>query len=689
MATFKIALPDGREFDIDGPDDWTDVDAFKALQVHISQPATDSTPPEGWSRSQVKDVRFPVNIDQSGASPLANRIAGANVRGSFPGRVAMGAADPSVAALQVGANLTPWGQDVNEFIAENEQRYQAVRKDTGADEARFIGNIVAPANLLAAKVLPGGSTVATGLKTGAVGGAMTPVTDAKSISDFWGVKVAQTGAGAAAGGILSPILGKLSGFIGKWLARPNPEITGARASLMADEAMAAVMRDLGPESATLPPNVVTQLRQEVVNALKEGRQIDAAALARKMDFDALGMQGTLGQITRDPTQFANERNLRGVANVGEPLMQRFEQQNQQLVERMRAPMRGTPASPYEAGTRMVGDLKSVDESMRSAVSQAYKAARESSGKTLTVPMQGLAYDAAGILDDFGDKVPSAIRSRLEGYGLFTGNQTKVFDVDEAEKFLKLINDHVGNDQVTNTALSRLRDAVKRAVITADDQGGVFAKPREMAAKRFQLQDAIPALQAASQGGVNEDRFVQRYIIDAPTNEAERLAGLLKRTAPESFDEARRQIAQKLYNAAFGADVVGDSPFSAKRYAAELNRIGKNKLGAFFTPDEVNGFSQIGRVGAYIHSIPNASPVQHSNNAAFFGSLLQRIPGVPQSLSLLMSAKNALNNQATVRSAMAGAVPSGPAPVTPEQQAAIDFMRNILGIQTGAAAASGL
>ena len=76
------------------------------------------------------------------------------------------------------------------------------------------------------------------------------------------------------------------------------------------------------------------MRAQVAEALRSGKQLDPAALARKADFQSVGIEPTLGQITRNPTQFANERNLRGVANVGEPLMVRFANQNRQLGEKI-------------------------------------------------------------------------------------------------------------------------------------------------------------------------------------------------------------------------------------------------------------------------------------------------------------------------------------------------------------------
>ena len=66
-----------------------------------------------------------------------------------------------------------------------------------------------------------------------------------------------------------------------------------------------------------------QLRAQAEHALANNTTIDTAAALRKADFESLGQQPLLGQITRDPMQFARERNLRGIAGAGEPIAARL------------------------------------------------------------------------------------------------------------------------------------------------------------------------------------------------------------------------------------------------------------------------------------------------------------------------------------------------------------------------------
>jgi hypothetical protein len=103
-------------------------------------------------------------------------------------------------------------------------------------------------------------------------------------------------------------------------------------------------------------------------------------------------------------------------------------------------------------------------------------------------MSRLARDYAQILEDFGNKIPGALRSKFAALGLdpaFPSNQAAAFSVERADHLLKVIDSHVGNDAATNRALEQLRDAVKAAV-TRTDASGPFVpavKPAQRRHKR--------------------------------------------------------------------------------------------------------------------------------------------------------------------------------------------------------------
>jgi len=135
------------------------------------------------------------------------------------------------------------------------------------------------------------------------------------------------------------------------------------------------------------------------------------------------------------------------------------------------------SNPYQAGSRLTASLKNTDETLRRHVSGLYGEARQSAGKDLDVPLTGLAQDYADVLSDFGDKIPAAIRSKFAALGLdplSPSNQKKLFTLEDADKLSKLLNEHVGIDGGTNTALGKLRGALRSAVEGADASGGPFA-----------------------------------------------------------------------------------------------------------------------------------------------------------------------------------------------------------------------
>jgi hypothetical protein len=353
------------------------------------------------------------------------------------------------------------------------------------------------------------------------------------------------------------------------------------------------------------------------------------------------------------------------------LMTRFETQNQMLQKEL-GKVSGNAQEKFPAGEKLAKALTDWDEIMRGKVSSAYKDARASTGKDMDVPLKGLAQDYAQVVRDFGEaNIPGAIRNRLNELGLMSGKQTKVFTAEDAEELLQTIQKNYDPTRKAEaSALDAIRNGIKNAILSADDQGGAFAPAREAAKMRFQLRDAVPALKAASDGTVAPDDFVKRFVINGKTNDVKMLAELLSKTDPDAFKEARHQIGAKLANAAFGENTTGDKLFSPERYAKALKDMGTDKLNAFFSPGEIDRLKTAARVGSYINTQPSAAPVNNSNTAGSVISFLGKIPGVPSTVSLATALKNTIGNQNVVRRAMSAEVPKTPTQLTPEQISAL-------------------
>ncbi len=476
---------------------------------------------------------------------------------------------------------------------------------------------------------------------------------------------------------------------------PPAPIPAAAAEARADAGIERAMNEMGPTArqsygpvdagAAPPPGAPPQLpnassqfgnfqplRRQVTQAIQENPQVDPAAAMRAADFQNLGIEPTLGQITRDPTQYARELNIRGTA-TGAPIANRLNQQNMQLQQALYG-LAGTPADAYSAGSAIRSSLQSIDNQMSQQVSDAYAAARASSGKNLDVPLTGVAQDYAQVLNDFGDKVPSGVRNNFNQLGLMGGTQQKTFTIENAENLLKVINANQSNDPATNAALAQLRGSVKNAILSADDQGGVYAPARQLAAQRFALQEQIPALEAAAADRVPADDFVRRFIVGGKTDDVVALTNLLREQAPAALDQARSQIGAQLVSKGFGANPAGDARFNPSPFMQQMQAFGPTKLGAFFSPDEINQLNTIGRVGSYMNAFPAASPVNTSNTASALGSLVgSGLRHLPYVGGLIDNAKNRMFVNRALGARLSDAV--APAGNAAQQRAAGALMLN--------------
>jgi hypothetical protein len=407
----------------------------------------------------------------------------------------------------------------------------------------------------------------------------------------------------------------------------------ARQSFAADQPLA------GPVDPNNPAGLLSPLKQQVAQGIQQNPGVSPAAVMRAQDFRDLGIQPTLGQITRDPTQFSQELNMRGLPRVGDALSNRFNQQNTQLQQALYG-LAGNGQDAFQAGSFLKGTLGDIDASLASDVRNAYAAAKASSGKNIDVPLTGLAQDYAQVLNDFGDKVPSGVRNNFNQLGLMGGTQQKTFSIESAENLLKVINANQSSDPATNAALAQLRGSVKNAILSADDQGGVYAPARQLAAARFALHDQIPALEAAASNSINPDDFVRRFVVGGKTDQVVALANLLKSNAPDAFNEARNQLGAQLAVKGFGQNVAGDAPFKPASFAQAMQNIGQTKLGAFYSPDELAQLNAIGRVGSYMNAFPSSHTVNTSGTGAALAQMLDAgVKKIPVVGGLLENAQN--------------------------------------------------
>ncbi len=439
------------------------------------------------------------------------------------------------------------------------------------------------------------------------------------------------------------------------------------------------MKDIGAKAEDVSAAEMQALRDQVLNSLKSGKTIDPAALLRQKDFKDLGVEPTLGQVTRDATQFAKERNLRAAPGIGEPLLNRFETQNQKL-QSLVAALRGDPSEPYQAGKTISGALSQTDDAMKSQVNSAYTAARDNLGRAAPMDAHAFSTKANLALDEgmLGHYLPAETRGILNDIssGKIPFNVNTAVQIDQT---LSAAQRSAGQGTPQALAIGKVRDALNTAPTESsigDDAKAAFDAARGMAKQRFALHDAIPALKAAADGE-QPDKFVQKFVLGGNVEEVQRLAEMLRKTDPSAFQEARSQIGERVARAAFGENQAGDKLPGPERLAAALRTIGTDKLKAFYSDAEIAELKKISRVSAYINSTPSAAPVMGNPNGAWAYNLLGKaagmVPGggvVNAGAALVKALRNAGSQQSTVNAAMAAEIPETAAKLNPAQAQAL-------------------
>jgi len=611
------------------------------------------------------------------------------------------------AARKMGAQNVPILQDIVGF--EPEERRRLIEKtmvEMGADPesagyqvgkvgTQILGTAGAPGAIArpfiaAERVAPVAGTIGRAIESGGfnvdtgsklanaalrVGGGAAAGGAAAGL-----VNPEEAGAGAMGGGLLGSVSKPVGQAIGSLTRRFAP-VDNVAMSDYQRQTIEKVADELGIDVAKMPAQMGSYIANEAQKAFKTGSGLDPIALARKAEFESLGMKPLLGQITREPTQFAQERNLRG---AGQPIQERLTEQNVRLQNLFGAPALAAE-TPYKAGQQIASTLGQQEQAMAENVRSLYKAARESAGKDLEIPMGGLADEYMTVLDQFGDKVPSGVRNQFKKYGLEGMKQTKLFTVEEADKLTKVINANVSNDPATNAALTQLRNAVRDSVMGVDAQGGVFAPAVKAAKERFQTLEQIPAMKAALEGA-DPEKFVSKYVMQGGVNDVKRLATALRKD-PETFSQARAQIAEDIRRAAFGEGVTGDTAIRPEMLAKKLREL-KDKLPAFFEPDEINKYETAMRVANYIEKHPNAAPVNTSNTLVSalmqspLVSIAGKLPGVGATIGTIKAATGAVKNEMATSRAMKANVPTVKAELSEAQRRLLSKALGVAGSAAG-------
>jgi len=566
-------------------------------------------------------------------------------------------------------------------LQEREREYEAGRQLRGeaeqTDVARMIGTAFNPAAPAVAKAVPLATStigrIGTGAAAGGASGLMQPVTTPEGLQNYGSQKAIQAATGAATGAVLQPTLGlaieKLTPKIANFLAKQGPRLASllrggeapqapADFTAQARQAVDDTLAEINATPDTFGANQYEGLVRQVEESLRTGKPLNVAAAARQRDFERLGMQPTLGQLTRDPRQYAMERNLSQVQEIGDPLLQRLQQQSGTLQQRLGQFAEGADLDQV-AGVNLGVRLRQLDQQLRGQVSDLYQQARASTGRTVEVPTGGFASDMGKIMQDYRGRIPPAIVARLNEYGFLGPKQTKVFDLGEADDFIQLINQYFGDDNAANSALRAIRKSVQTAIEKAPVPDA-FATARLAAAQRFKLQEKLPALEEAISNPRGDESLVRRFVINGNSKDVTELANFLRTNSPDIYQQLKAQVGQHIQRAAFGENVTGDKAVTAEGLARAIRQLGgREKLKAFFSDEELLDLEAASRVAGYMVSPPAFAPVNYSGSGAALFNLAQQVPTIGDRATLMRNLVRPVIQQRQVTQAL-NAQPGMPA-----------------------------
>jgi hypothetical protein len=458
----------------------------------------------------------------------------------------------------------------------------------------------------------------------------------------------------AGGGDVEQFLASLAGAVGGGVAAARSTDVAKRGAqalralatprqdqlMQAESAVELAARRSGIDWAAVAPRAKQQLRDEVAEAMRTGKPLNADALRRLIVFRQTRTTPTVGMLTQNPVTITREQNMmRAAANMDDPALQQLPLLQNRNINQLLGLLddAGARSAPdnMAAGMRAVNALDSLAAREQANIGGLYQAARDTSGRSL--PLEGGTFTrvANELLDqeNVGSFLPPDIARKMND--IATGKYPLTVDVAEQLKT------SIGRMQ-RSTADGNMRFAlglVRRALDQTPLQGAQPVNPGMLPAA---LNQAPPSVQAGEQSilafnqartanrqwmqrvegnkalqavvdGVEPDQFFQKFVVGSGASAADvrKLSAELDKGSQQALKQA---IARHLKDK--GTSNTDDiTKFSGAAYRQALRDIGDDKLAVFFGREELAQLKAIGDAAKYMQAQPAGSAVNNSNSGA--------------------------------------------------------------------------
>ena len=546
-----------------------------------------------------------------------------------------GVTDPIVGGAQLLARAMPtlYQRTMDELV-ERRETDKAIRNigKGKVDELELVGELgiagAATVPFRAAKTILG--RMVQGTSWGALFGASQPV-NPKS-QEYMTQKLIDVGFGAAAGAALTPLMEGL--FVGmgstiNLLSKKGKGVltlmTRKSSSKLIQDEMRKGFKASGVDWEKLPAELKKDIESEIKLALSEGGKFNEQAMERLARYISLNVRPTQGQVTRDPYQFQTEVN-RSRVETGEPLRERFLEQNQSLRESVEAVQernlptdrRKMAADDLQAGQSTIDELSGMVASKKANIDKAWNTFRDSENRNEALSLKPLSNAFQEVIDNYGvEGLTPVLLRRLNSLGLTDGNIQRQFTVDEADKIIRIINKNFPSmDASQRSASKEIKNAIDESLDNllgtvrgnvSDDAIVEMRNARALSRDLNELKDKIPALKSVMDEKATPDDFFQKFVLNSKVNDLSELVDNLAPTG-QALADIRFRVLEFLKDSATKGEATR---FDAGGYRRAFGKITERKLKILFGEKDVQVLMNINKAVRDLKippagSLPNTS-----------------------------------------------------------------------------------
>jgi hypothetical protein len=408
---------------------------------------------------------------------------------------------------------------------------------------------------------------------------------------------------------------------------PRSIAAARRPALTAEEAAARATAgdSVGAAAAAVDLSGITpEMRQAIIRT--GGRGINREALARHAEADSLPVpiRLTAGEATQDIVRISNERNLRG---KHPEMAQRMDETNRALGQNMQALRDDVGQNVFttnavEHGDTLIAAYRAKDAAAEANINALYKQMRDSFGSGVPIDARAILKGSTAALHEalLFDHAPPEIMRALTR---LADSRSMTFENFEALRTNLARIQRSNADGNVKAAAGIIRNELENLPIFPGS-GAERMKPladaaRAAARRRFQELEADPAYDAAVNGTVPADRFVQKFVIGAPRDQLARLVQTF-RNDPNVRSTISVAALDHLRDAA-RLDPGYAGNFSADGFSRALQALDP-KANIIFDARTTETLSRLRNVARYTTFQPRGSFVNNSNTLV--GSLAKPV-----------------------------------------------------------------